>query len=73
MDHNDINDIDTPAVEVTKHKCKFCDKMLNNLEHDNENDFHCQICHIVYDGFAQHECINPDDETDDETDEEKEE
>jgi ribosomal protein L37AE/L43A len=46
--------MDSDKIKWTK--CKFCEEMLDLLDHDSKNLWHCQICHIVYDGFAQHTC-----------------
>lgn len=53
-------------------KCKFCDKLLNSIQHDEDDQWHCQVCHIIYDGCAQHECfIVEENEKDDEKEEGK--
>lgn len=56
------NTMDTESQPNPMHKCKFCEMMLDIIDHDKESLFHCQICHIVYDGFAQHECIEESEE-----------
>ena len=42
---------------VNTHICYYpgCDKMLY-YGYDDEELLHCQVCHMVYDGFAQHQC-----------------
>lgn len=52
---NNSEQENNPESEQEQHglfKCKFCGKQLNYYYDENEM-YHCQVCHNIYDGFAQ--------------------